>query len=88
MGLVQRAIDTWLVTPRWWKGFYIVFVLGFVVLAGATGDGRYAALWAFVWALMVAFSLWGSERIKARRRGPEAPQVPTSRDVRGPRSRR
>jgi len=87
VGPIRRFIDAWMLTPRWWKGFYIVFPLSFVLLTAMTGDARYGALWAFVWGLMVAGALWLSERLKARRAGPPAPgpQYPDRRDVRGPR---
>ena len=87
MGLVHRFVDAWLLTPRWWKGFYIVFPLSFVLLTAVTGDARYGALWAFVWGLLVAAALWLSERLKSRRggSGPDTPRYPERRDVRGPR---
>jgi hypothetical protein len=87
VGPIQRFIDAWLLTPRWWKGFYVVFPLSFVLLTWVTGDTRYGALWAFVWGLMVAGALWLSERVKSRRAAErsDGPQYPERRDVRGPR---
>jgi hypothetical protein len=90
MGPVHRFVDAWMLTPLWWKGFYIVFPLSFVLLTALTGDARYGALWAFVWGAMVAGALWLSERLKARRAGvggrrSSGPQYPDRRDVRGPR---
>jgi len=85
VGLVHRLVDAWVLTPRWWKGFYVVFPLSFVLLTAVTGDPRYGALWAFVWGAMVAGALWLSERLKARRAATQAPRYPERRDVRGPR---
>ncbi|MSP22901.1 MAG: hypothetical protein EXR66_07830 [Dehalococcoidia bacterium] len=64
----------WILTPKWWKGFYIAFPLSFafVVVTGAA-DATFAIRVAFIWALSITLALWASEKLKERRRGPAAP---------------
>ena len=74
MNIFRRALDAWVLTPRWWKGFYITFPLSFAFVIAATGgDATFAVRVAFVWSLSVALALWASERLKARRRARLAP---------------
>jgi hypothetical protein len=69
VSLFRRALDMWVLTPKWWKGFYITFPLSFAfVVATGAGDPTFAVRVAFAWSLSVAFALWASERLKARRR--------------------
>ena len=63
---MQRLIDGWVTTPKWWKGFYITFGAGVAVLWVMTSDLAFAFVTAFIWGSMVAFALWASEKLKAR----------------------
>jgi hypothetical protein len=61
----------WVLTPKWWKGFYIAFPLSFafayIVVTG--GDASFSVRLAGLWAFSIAFALWSSEKLKERLRG-------------------
>ncbi len=90
--MLQRALEGWLRTPRWWKGFYIAFPLCFAFVFTSTGDLTYAIRWAFIQALMITAALWASEALKARLRnrseGPVDPSLPHGVDPNDLRRRR
>jgi hypothetical protein len=71
--IFRRALDAWVLTPKWWKGFYVTFPLAFAFVVVTTGDATFAIRVAFAWSLSVALALWASERLKARRRARLAP---------------
>jgi hypothetical protein len=64
--MLQRLIDGWVMTPKWWKGFYITFLVALILFTAMTRDGQFALMVAFVWACMVAFALWSSDKLKER----------------------
>ena len=76
--MLRRLLDGWFTTPRWWKGFYITFPLAFAFIFTTTGDATFAVRVAFVWSLSVTAALWGSEALKARRRGRDEPPADPS----------
>lgn len=65
---MRRLIDVWVAVPKWWKAFYIAFPVALFVLLGAAPDPSFALFVAFVWASMIAFAIWASEKLKERRR--------------------
>ena len=65
---MQRILEGWLAAPKHWKAFYIAFPLSLFLLLSAAGP-PFAVLMAFVWASMIAFAIWASEKLKERRRG-------------------
>ena len=64
--MMQRLIDGWVTMPKWWKGFYITSLVALILFTAMTRDGQYALMVAFIWASMIAFALWSSEKLKAR----------------------
>ncbi len=66
---MQRLIDVWVAVPKWWKAFYIAFPISLFVMLGAVRDPGFATLVSFVWAAMIAFAIWASEKLKERMRG-------------------
>jgi hypothetical protein len=64
--MLQRLIDGWVMTPKWWKGFYITFLVALILFTAMTRDGQFALMVAFIWGLMVAFALWSSDKLKER----------------------
>jgi hypothetical protein len=77
--MLHRALEGWVRTPRWWKGFYIAFPLGFAFVYVSTADLEYSIRWAFIQALMITAALWASEALKARLRARNAPPTDPSR---------
>jgi L-asparagine transporter-like permease len=65
---MQRLVDGWVTMPKWWKGFYITFMVTVVLFTAMTRDGQFALMVAFIWASMIAFALWSSEKLKERMR--------------------
>ena len=66
---MRRLIDVWVAVPKWWKAFYVAFPLALFVMLGAVSDSSFALLVSFVWASMIAFAIWASEKLKERLRG-------------------
>lgn len=80
--MLRRLLDGWVMTPKWWKGFYIAFPLSFAFIYTASGgDAAFAIRIGFLWALSISASLWASEalktRLRGRREGPARPVDPT-----------
>ncbi|MCC6237681.1 MAG: hypothetical protein IT299_08925 [Dehalococcoidia bacterium] len=93
--MLRRLLEGWVVTPKWWKGFYVAFPLSFAFIFTSTGgDATFAIRIAFLWAISIAIALWASEALKARlrgrREGPRAvdPTVPHGVDPNDLRRRR
>ena len=63
---MQRLIDWWTSNPKWWKGFYLGFGVGVVVLLVLGNGFPFAMMMAFIWGSMIAFALWSSEKLKER----------------------
>ncbi|MFN8640041.1 MAG: hypothetical protein U0360_11500 [Dehalococcoidia bacterium] len=66
--MLRRAIDGWLRTPIWWKGFYLAFPVSFAFIYASTLDATFAIRAAFAWSLMISAALWASEALKLRLR--------------------
>ena len=89
---MRRLLEGWVMTPRWWKGFYIAFPLSFAFVYTTTADATFAIRVAFVWALSITAALWASEALKKRMRGgrdtPSDPTLPHGVDPNDLRRRR
>lgn len=63
---MQRLVDGWMTTPKWWKGFYLGFGVGLVLLLVLGNSFPFSMMMAFIWGSMIAFALWSSEKLKER----------------------
>ena len=58
----------WERLKKWWKGFYLTFVVALPVLAATGVPPLTAFTVSALWALTAAGALWISEKLKERMR--------------------
>jgi len=65
---VDGLIVWWSRQKKWWKAFYVTFVVAFIMLLVIRAHPFAAFQVAALWAIMVAGAIWASEKLKDRLR--------------------
>ena len=66
---MDGLIVWWSRQKKWWKAFYVTFVVMFLVFLLAVRTSPFAAFqWAALYAIMVGGAIWASEKLKERMR--------------------